>query len=56
MLFAIALAVVVPASPPPLRISVPARARIIRGTRINLRNPALNPAEAIIRRGLIEFP
>ena len=54
MFYAFALAAAVTPAPPP-RLVVVARARIVRGTPISLRDPARNPPEAIIRKGLIEF-
>ena len=55
MFYAIALAAAVtPALP--ARSAVVARVRIIRGARINLRDPKRKPPEAMIRKGLIEFP
>jgi hypothetical protein len=56
MLIALVLAASMPPPPVPPRISVAVRARIIRGTRIDLRNPARKPDAAILRKGLIEFP
>lgn len=56
MFIALVLAAVTPTASLPPRISVAARARVVRGTRIDLRNPARKPVEAIIRKGLIEFP
>lgn len=56
MFFALALAAVVPAVSPVPRPTIVARARILRGARINLRDPARKPEGAIIRKGLIEFP
>lgn len=55
MFYAIALAAV--ATPAlPARSAVVTRVRIIRGARINLRDPTRKPPEATIRKGLIEFP
>jgi hypothetical protein len=56
MIFVLALAAAVPTLPVPPRISVAVRVRILRGSRINLRDPVRKPVEAIIRKGLIEFP
>jgi hypothetical protein len=56
MFLALTLAAAVPALPLPSKISVAARVRILRGTRINLRDPARKPVEAMLRKGLIEFP
>jgi hypothetical protein len=56
VLFALTLAALTPITPLPPRVSVATRVRILRGSRINLRNPARKPVEAIIRKGLIEFP
>jgi hypothetical protein len=55
MIFAFALAAVVPQRPLPPRISITARVRIVHGERINLRNPMRKPVAAIIRKGVIEF-
>lgn len=55
MFYAFALAVAVTTAPPP-RLVVVARARIVRGVRIDLRDPGRKPPEAILRKGLIEFP
>jgi hypothetical protein len=55
MIFALTLAAAVPLLPLPPRVSVAARVRILRGSHINLRDPARKPIEAVIRKGLIEF-
>jgi hypothetical protein len=55
MVFAFVLAASVPIAPLPPRINVVARVRILRGMRINLRDPARKPEGAVIRKGLIEF-
>jgi hypothetical protein len=55
MFLALVLAATVPSAPQPPRFTVVARARILRGTRINFRDPARKPEGAIIRKGLIEF-
>ncbi len=56
MFFALTLVAAVPVAPLPPRLTITARARILRGSRINLRDPARKPESAIIRKGLIEFP
>jgi hypothetical protein len=56
MFIVLALAAAVPTAPLPSRISIVARVRILRASRINLRDPSRKPVEAIIRKGLIEFP
>jgi hypothetical protein len=55
MVFAFALAAAVPTVSPPPRLTITARVRILRGMRINLRDPARKPEGANIRKGLIEF-
>jgi len=55
VLFALVFAAALPTVTLPPRISIAARARIVRGVRINLRDPAQKPVEAVIRKGLIEF-
>jgi hypothetical protein len=55
MVFMFALAAAVPAASPPPRLTITARVRILRGLKINLRDPARKPEGAIIRKGLIEF-
>ena len=55
MFYIFALAAAVTTAPPP-RIVIVARARIITGARISLRDPARKPPQAMIRKGLIEFP
>lgn len=54
--FTLAVAVVTPPPPPRPRLTIVARARIIRAARISLRDPAGKPVEAMLRKGLIEFP
>jgi hypothetical protein len=56
MLFALILAGAVPTVPRPPRTTVLVHARIINGKRINLHDPRQKPVEAVIRKGLIEFP
>ena len=55
MFFALVFAAALPTVSLPPRIGIAARARIVRGVRINLRNPAQKPVEAVISKGLIEF-
>jgi hypothetical protein len=55
MVFAFALVAAVPTASPPPRLNITARVRILRGMRINFRDPARKPEGAIIRKGLIEF-
>jgi hypothetical protein len=55
MVFAFVLAAAVPAASIPPRRNITARVRILRGMRINLRDPARKPEGAIIRKGMIEF-
>jgi hypothetical protein len=56
MFLALVLSATVPSSALPPRITVVARVRVLRATRINLRDPARKPEGAIVRNGLIEFP
>jgi hypothetical protein len=56
MSIALALAIAAHIVPAPPRVTIVARARIMRGVRIDFLDLSRKPQDAIIGKGLIEFP